>query len=595
MKRQVLMMLSCGLLLVAASPSWSREWTDSTGKFSVEAELVEVQGEKVILKKADGSVVTVAIARLSETDQQYVTTHAGRSKTAPPHAAGGETSGTQVEPRRYPSFPDAVTRPPSWIGPDAPFDVAEFLATPPHEENAAPIYLDALFEFDPELSYCYHPYGEGPQGEARRRADIARQRRQVYSRLSEAQLKDPNSVDKTAVDACIAEYETGFEKLAQAQKRRSCVFETGMSLDSLVPHAAGARHVARVVDWRSSHDLVRGDFQRPIQGIEMVLRLSRDLRTRGEPVTQMVSLAMDNICCEQIVPAILTAPGVKAEHCDRLLAALARHEAEAPDPFLQAFRAEYLMQRKILHDLQHRTGSFHPRRMRESGMEGNLDTPFACLKLLFALGVSSGQLAREVYGEHIVPRTPAEALAHPLVAGWAVDGKLLSEADYAKEVDALNRVYQSILGMAGQTPLECLRGYADPTLLDPLRKTTLAVFLELPAGAIFHALPRAETILQGTKCLIALRRWQLEHGSPPPDLAALVQAAGMQEIPTDPYSEQPMKMSTVDGQTLIYSVGLDGKDDGGRLEWNYSVKKPQGDIVFRLPPSIVRYSQGMTD
>jgi len=121
MKRQVLMMLSCGLLLVAVSSSWAREWTDSTGKFSVEAELVEVQGEKVILKKADGSVLAVAIARLSEADQQYVTTHAGSSKTAPP----------QAEPRRYPSFPNAVTRPPSWIGPDAPFDVAEFLAAPP--------------------------------------------------------------------------------------------------------------------------------------------------------------------------------------------------------------------------------------------------------------------------------------------------------------------------------------------------------------------------------------------------------------------------------------------------------------------------------
>ncbi len=51
-----------------------RTWTDKTGKFSVEAELVEVKDGQARLKKADGKVVSVPVDRLSAADRQYLTT-----------------------------------------------------------------------------------------------------------------------------------------------------------------------------------------------------------------------------------------------------------------------------------------------------------------------------------------------------------------------------------------------------------------------------------------------------------------------------------------------------------------------------------------
>jgi hypothetical protein len=47
-------------------------WTDATGKFQVEAELVEVKGDKVVLKKTNGNTTTVPISRLSQPDQEFV-------------------------------------------------------------------------------------------------------------------------------------------------------------------------------------------------------------------------------------------------------------------------------------------------------------------------------------------------------------------------------------------------------------------------------------------------------------------------------------------------------------------------------------------
>jgi hypothetical protein len=49
MKPRLLTILICGLLLAPAQPSWARKWTDNTGKFSVEAEFVEVKDDKVVL------------------------------------------------------------------------------------------------------------------------------------------------------------------------------------------------------------------------------------------------------------------------------------------------------------------------------------------------------------------------------------------------------------------------------------------------------------------------------------------------------------------------------------------------------------------
>ncbi len=89
-------MLAVGLLLLVALPALARKWMDSTGKYSVEAELVEVQGDKVVLKKSTGSVITMPVARLSKADQEYL-----QSLAKPGPKPPGDSPATQpaVVPR----------------------------------------------------------------------------------------------------------------------------------------------------------------------------------------------------------------------------------------------------------------------------------------------------------------------------------------------------------------------------------------------------------------------------------------------------------------------------------------------------------------
>ena len=69
--RRLAMVFVVVVNLVTVSPSlgWARTWTDKTGRFTVDAELVEVKDDKAFLRKADGGVIGVPISTLSEVDR----------------------------------------------------------------------------------------------------------------------------------------------------------------------------------------------------------------------------------------------------------------------------------------------------------------------------------------------------------------------------------------------------------------------------------------------------------------------------------------------------------------------------------------------
>ncbi len=76
------------LAVFAVSPnafsqdSRSRTWSDASGSFKVQAELVEQSGDTVSLKKPDGSVISVPLKLLSDADQSYLTEWAKASSVS---------------------------------------------------------------------------------------------------------------------------------------------------------------------------------------------------------------------------------------------------------------------------------------------------------------------------------------------------------------------------------------------------------------------------------------------------------------------------------------------------------------------------------
>ncbi len=69
------------LLLSLPGVVLAREWADSSGRFRVEAEFVEVKDGNVRLRRSDGTVVSVPIARLSEPDRRYLDSLEGKAES----------------------------------------------------------------------------------------------------------------------------------------------------------------------------------------------------------------------------------------------------------------------------------------------------------------------------------------------------------------------------------------------------------------------------------------------------------------------------------------------------------------------------------
>jgi hypothetical protein len=49
-----------------------RTWSDTTGQFKIEATFIELKGDSITLKRKDGKVISLPIAKLSEPDQKHI-------------------------------------------------------------------------------------------------------------------------------------------------------------------------------------------------------------------------------------------------------------------------------------------------------------------------------------------------------------------------------------------------------------------------------------------------------------------------------------------------------------------------------------------
>jgi hypothetical protein len=416
------------------------------------------------------------------------------------------------------------------------------------------LYLDALFEFTSDVENCF------PEGEDRtRRKSAIDERMKRWHEMENSQAKDPASVPAAQKDALLAEYEPGWQKIVAAQKRPKCVFQPGLGISALLPHAQASRQVARVAIERTRRALERNDQEAALEDLRIILRLSRDLRPRGSITSQLVSVALNQVSYRALAAPIVAHPGFSGRTSASLLKILKDHDRAMVDPYAEALMTEYLMTRHTMRDAIKRG----PELARELGAEPG-DSLYGTL--------------RKFNG----PPTSAPAKdPQDLAIDAAIAEMTLATA--RKDVDRENRYFRALLALTPRRPIDRLRAIPDPKTLDTGDDLSKLVLLIKPDSTLLiTTLGRDLASLRGTECLVALRRWQVVEKTPPTDLLAVCKAAGLPTVPIDPHSGKPMKLAIVDGSPVIYSIGIDGKDDGGLVDSKFETQP--GDILFRLGP-----------
>jgi len=120
-----------------------------------------------------------------------------------------------------------------------------------------------------------------------------------------------------------------------------------------------------------------------------------------------------------------------------------------------------------------------------------------------------------------------------------------------------------------------------PTTYSPFR--VMVAMLAPATGKAMDKTARAQTTVKLASVACALERYRLARGSYPETLGQLAPQFAA-SLPLDPMVNQPFRYQrTDDGWFLLYSVGPNGKDDGGVMRSNDKGDKDDQDWPWPVP------------
>lgn len=109
----------------------------------------------------------------------------------------------------------------------------------------------------------------------------------------------------------------------------------------------------------------------------------------------------------------------------------------------------------------------------------------------------------------------------------------------------------------------------------------LAQFLAAELDTPFKGFRANAAILRCTAAALAAERYRLQKGTWPASLSALVDAKLLGEVPVDPFDGASLRFGRLKDGLVIYSVGVDGKDNAGDID-NKNRDRAGADLGFRL-------------
>jgi hypothetical protein len=118
----------------------------------------------------------------------------------------------------------------------------------------------------------------------------------------------------------------------------------------------------------------------------------------------------------------------------------------------------------------------------------------------------------------------------------------------------------------------------DKIVVESVKLPWLARLLLPAADKVAQAMSRSAAQMRTMIAGLAAERYRQAHGRWPESLAVLVPQY-LKEVPLDPFDGKPLRLRRLSDGLVIYSVGLDGQDNGGTLANNIA---PGTDIGVRL-------------
>ncbi|KPJ62663.1 MAG: hypothetical protein AMS15_03160 [Planctomycetes bacterium DG_23] len=356
-----------------------------------------------------------------------------------------------------------------------------------------------------------------------------------------------------------------FAEFAKGVAKEKCEFITGeITYDTFLPHLAKARNLARLVILEARLYERNGSLERALQNCLNVTKLAHDIGKDRVLVSKLVDIAIFNIAEDALLGLVRD---------ERLTAQLARKNL------------------KGLLELEGRAVS-----AKEAFM-GEMTITDSSLRKLLAEIRKGGE--REVPRETtIVKINIAKELMSHIAGNEELSQRLLDEYNLiAKEyIDTIISLVEqgkySEISSFSRTFFDKIRGETTPHMQDILsgREKRPQIIAKAVSTVFLPGMDRVATrVAEGDArsrlitTLFALRLFWMEKGHFPQSLEELAPQY-LENVPLDPFDLNPLRYKKLQGKWIIYSIGPDGKDDGGIRNYLYQQAEEGTDLILEVEP-----------
>lgn len=336
--------------------------------------------------------------------------------------------------------------------------------------------------------------------------------------------------------------------LREAAARPGCRFSrdwTRPSFAMLLPELQQLREAARLLQLATRRAAAEGRLVDAIRDLGLLARIGRHAAGEPLPISGLVGIAIDSLALDSL---------------DEMLSRLT--EADRPlldDPQFRALVAQTPSLTRHFFGAE----AFGLRTFA-SLADGSLG--FETLRTMQSLDASPGSFTN--------PLATSPALMFYRI--------FLLPAEVAGYRTAL-QTQQQLSGQTGLAPTtEAAIASLESRLSESRPGILSSIILPLLSGAI-RAEVRSRARHQAARVAVAATRIRLETGRLPEGLATLVPDE-LPASPVDPFTAgKPLRYRKADDVLLIYSVGPNGRDDGGPASPTASADQANDDIGMRLP------------
>ena len=329
----------------------------------------------------------------------------------------------------------------------------------------------------------------------------------------------------------------GFRKEDEYDSSKGMI--EGSMLGMMLPHAGELRQLVRVMAFDARKAAVEGDGDRVVADLEAMIAMGGHARDIPVLICDLVGLAVDGLTIEVFMEVLSERPDVISNEG---LLRLAHVFAGLDDRFELRMNGERLGFYDLL------------QRMYTPGDDGYLVGSLAVLggeNELLKLDAEYGSLLAKV-GR--VGALPAVTLM------MASRGEV--EAEYDRYMDRMVSAFSRPM-WEWEKDIEAEELDFERNRLQKMRYLPMAIMVPSirSAGEVFK---RSETKRDAMLVAVALELYKRRHGGWPASLDELVPGL-LPEVPRDPYTGEGLGYVVgEDGRPIVYSVGRDGDDDGGR-------------------------------